>query len=131
MGPLDWRLSNSLKCTSLIKGQEAGGRTWKSTKAEVCLLLLQNPTVDCLIQGSGLWLKICDHSQVFCHCLLCTCLPLQLQAWPLSKAQLSLYMQWRGLLAPPQTESENYTALELGVAEFLGNVIPFIFPRDN
>lgn len=61
----------------------------------VCLFrLLQNPTVDCLIQWPGLWLMICDHGRVFCHCLLCTCLPLQLRARPLSKAQLSLCVRW-------------------------------------
>ena len=36
-----------------------------------------------------------------------------------------------GQLTTSPAESENYTVPGLEVAEFFGNVIPFIFPRDN
>lgn len=72
-----------------------GKKTLKFTKSEVCLLHLpQNPPVNSLMWWPGLWLRICDHSEVFRPCFLGTCLPLWFGAWPLPKAQLSLCVQW-------------------------------------
>ena len=72
-----------------------GKKTLKFTKSEVCLLHLPpNPPVNSLMRWPGLWLRICDHSQVFCACFLGTCLPLWFAAWPLPKVQLALCAQW-------------------------------------
>lgn len=80
------RSRNLLKCMPLIGGQKNTEiyKVWG----------LSAPPPPSLMRWPGLWLGICDHSQVFGACFLGTCLPLWFAAWPLPKAQPALCVQW-------------------------------------